>query len=34
LEAALQYDKTLKEAERVLNTPGEYERVLKGEKVK
>lgn len=34
LEAALQYDKTLEEAERVLNTPGEYERVLKGEKVK
>ena len=34
LEAALQYDKTLKEAERVLNTPGEYERVLKAEKVK
>ncbi len=34
LEAALQYDKTLKEAERVLNTPGEYERVLKGEEVK
>ena len=34
LEAALQYDKTLKEAERVLNTPGEYERVLKGGKVK
>lgn len=34
LEAALQYDKTLKEAERILNTPGEYERVLKGEKVK
>lgn len=31
LEAALQYDKTLKEAERVLNTPGEYNRVLKGE---
>ena len=34
LEAALQYDKTLKEAERILNTPGEYERVLSGEKVK
>ena len=28
VEAALQYDKTLKEAERILNTPGEYEKVL------
>jgi carboxyl-terminal processing protease len=28
MEAALQHDKTLKEAERILNTPGEYERVL------
>jgi len=28
VEAALQYDKTLKEAERILNTPEEYERVL------
>ena len=28
VEAMLQYDKTVKEAERILNTPGEYERVL------
>ena len=28
VEAALQHDKTLKEAERILNTPGEYKRVL------
>ena len=28
VEAALQYDKTVKEAERILNTPGEYEKVL------
>ena len=28
VEAALEYDKTLKEAERILNTAGEYERVL------
>lgn len=30
LEAALRNDKTLKEAERILNTPGEYERILSG----
>lgn len=34
LEAALEYDKVLKEAERILNTPDEYERVLRGEKEK
>ena len=28
VEAMLQYDKTVKEAERILNTPGEYERIL------
>lgn len=28
VEAMLQYDKTVEEAERILNTPGEYERVL------
>ena len=28
VEAMLQYDKTVKEVERILNTPGEYERVL------
>lgn len=28
VEAMLQYDKTVKEAEQILNTPGEYERVL------
>ena len=32
VEAALQYDKTVKEAERILNTPGEYEKVLGIEK--
>ena len=32
VEAALKYDKTMKEAERILNTPGEYERLLKGGK--
>lgn len=34
IEAALQYDKTLKEAERILSTPGEYEKVLSLEKQK
>lgn len=28
VEAALEHDKTMKEAERILNTPGEYERIL------
>lgn len=28
MEAAIQYDKVVKEAERILNTPGEYEKVL------
>ena len=32
VEAALQYDKMVKEAERILNTPGEYEKVLGIEK--
>jgi len=32
VEAALEYDKTMKEAERILNTPGEYEKLLKGGK--
>ncbi len=32
VEAALEYDKTMKEAERILNTPGEYEKLLKGVK--
>ena len=32
VEAALQHDKVLKEAERILNTPGEYERVLSVQK--
>ena len=32
VEAALEYDKTMKEAERILNTPGEYEKLLNGGK--
>lgn len=32
VEAALEYDKTMKEAERILKTPGEYEKLLKGGK--
>lgn len=32
VEVALEYDKTMKEAERILNTPGEYEKLLKGGK--
>lgn len=32
VEAALEHDKTMKEAERILNTPGEYERILSAQK--
>jgi len=32
VEAALEYDKTIQEAERILNTPGEYERILSPKK--
>ena len=32
VEAALEHDKTIKEAERILNTPGEYERILSVQK--
>ncbi len=32
VEAALEHDKTMKEAERILNTLGEYERILSAQK--
>lgn len=32
VEAALEHDKTMKEAERILNTPREYERILSAQK--
>ncbi len=31
IEAALEYDKTFAEAERILNTPGEYEKIIRKE---